>query len=34
MQNGPHLSSILSLKFSVEGSTLGLCNFQSIGCFP
>jgi hypothetical protein len=34
VQNGPHLSSTLSLKFSVKGSTLGLCNLQSIGFLP
>jgi hypothetical protein len=34
LQNGPHWSSILSLKFSVEGSTLELCIFQILGFFP
>jgi hypothetical protein len=34
MQNGPQLGSILSLKFSVEGSTLEPCNFQTIEFLP
>jgi hypothetical protein len=34
LQNGPQLSSILSLKFSVEGSTLELCIFQILGFLP
>jgi hypothetical protein len=28
LQNGPHLSSMLSLNFSVISSTLELINFQ------
>jgi hypothetical protein len=34
MQNGPQLISILSLKFSVEGSTLEPCNFLILGILP
>jgi hypothetical protein len=34
LQNRPQLSSILSLKNSVMGSTFELCNFQIIEFLP
>jgi hypothetical protein len=34
MQNGPQVGSILSLKFSVEGSTLEHCILQILGVLP
>jgi hypothetical protein len=34
LQNRPQVSSILSLKFSVKGSTLELCIFQILGFLP
>jgi hypothetical protein len=34
LQSRPQLSSILSLKFSVEGSNLERCIFQILGFSP